>query len=47
MNKSRLERISINPDICHGKPCIHGYISLLLPWCIACVMINLIHILES
>lgn len=21
---SRLKRITINPDICHGKPCIRG-----------------------
>lgn len=20
-----VERISINPDVCHGKPCIRGY----------------------
>jgi uncharacterized protein (DUF433 family) len=24
MIESLLQRISINPDICHGKPCIRG-----------------------
>ncbi|MGM3309061.1 DUF433 domain-containing protein [Anabaena sp. WFMT] len=24
MNKSALDRITINNDICHGKPCIRG-----------------------
>jgi len=23
-NKELLKRITINPDICHGKPCIRG-----------------------
>jgi uncharacterized protein (DUF433 family) len=24
MNEPLLQRISINPEICHGKPCIRG-----------------------
>jgi uncharacterized protein (DUF433 family) len=24
MTETLLQRISINPDICHGKPCIRG-----------------------
>ncbi|MEM1253828.1 MAG: DUF433 domain-containing protein [Cyanobacteria bacterium P01_H01_bin.21] len=24
MSSSFLERITIDPDTCHGKPCIHG-----------------------
>ncbi|MCC5598930.1 DUF433 domain-containing protein [Nostoc favosum] len=24
MNDTRLQRITHNPDICHGKPCIRG-----------------------
>jgi uncharacterized protein (DUF433 family) len=24
MSEQLLQRISINPDICHGKPCIRG-----------------------
>ncbi|RQH16781.1 DUF433 domain-containing protein [Okeania hirsuta] len=24
MNKNILERITINPNICHGKPCLLG-----------------------
>lgn len=24
MNMEHLERITIDPDICHGKPCIRG-----------------------
>ncbi|NEP07750.1 MAG: DUF433 domain-containing protein [Okeania sp. SIO1H6] len=24
MNKNLLERITINPNICHGKPCLLG-----------------------
>ncbi|TEU10138.1 MAG: DUF433 domain-containing protein [Anaerolineales bacterium] len=24
MNNRLLDRISVNPDICHGKPCIQG-----------------------
>jgi uncharacterized protein (DUF433 family) len=24
MNNSVLDRITINPDICHGRPCIRG-----------------------
>lgn len=24
MEETLLERITINPDICHGKPCIRG-----------------------
>ena len=33
MNKDLLSRISINPDICFGKPCIKGHriwVSLIL-----------------
>lgn len=24
MNSDLLQRITINPDICHGKPCVRG-----------------------
>ena len=24
MSSSLLERITIDPDICHGEPCVHG-----------------------
>jgi uncharacterized protein (DUF433 family) len=35
MNDNLLERITINPDICHGKPCIRGLrypVETILEW---------------
>lgn len=35
MNTQLLERITINPDICHGKPCIRGLrypVETVLEW---------------
>lgn len=35
MNTPMLERIIINPDICHGKPCIRGLrypVETILEW---------------
>jgi uncharacterized protein (DUF433 family) len=33
--KTQLERITINPEICHGKPCIRGLrytVEMILEW---------------
>lgn len=33
--KTQVERISINPEICHGKPCIRGLrypVEMILEW---------------
>lgn len=33
--KTQLNRITINPDICHGKPCIRGLrypVEIILEW---------------
>ena len=35
MSSDLLERITINPDICHGKPCIRGLrypVETVLEW---------------